>query len=371
MAEVSESPFRPLRRRCRGGDGRRADGHRAGARARRVHHTWHRRLERGYPIPSLHRDRALNRLQPAFKARDVLSRGRFGAWKYEVSNQDHSFAQGVEAVDRWLGGGVEETLNAPEVVNARRPPAPGGGGTIVSGSQLARATWRVCFPRPAEAAWRRAVRTAQSSPRRAPGTIRLLDYDIAFSDATSLAPQWHDIFVRESLAFNAARRCAAHSRLRRQSRPCVPVFQTPVHPMPASRRSNPIRVIAPLLRRNLARNGGADVEVVEAAVWSARDRLTFFSDQADAGALAAAETPEGRSSSDAMAVDSVRLREWLEGEDDRPPQAGYRRRGARRAAGRRARTRIRSRRFTSRCMTSIPPAACCRSVRRFSIVPGS
>jgi hypothetical protein len=91
-----------------------------------VHHTWHRRLERGYPIPSLHRDRALNRLQRAFADRNVLSRGRFGAWKYEVSNQDHSFAQGVEAVDRWLFGGDEETLNSPEVVNARRPPVPEG-----------------------------------------------------------------------------------------------------------------------------------------------------------------------------------------------------------------------------------------------------
>jgi len=121
MAEVSESPVRPV------------DVSRVvadvvdGLVATRlipdrdaVHHTWHRRLERGYPTPSRHRDRSLEAVQPALEARDVFSRGRFGAWKYEVSNQDHSFAQGVECVDHLLNGAVEETLQHPEVVNARR-----------------------------------------------------------------------------------------------------------------------------------------------------------------------------------------------------------------------------------------------------------
>jgi hypothetical protein len=86
-----------------------------------VHHTWHIRLEHGYPVPSTHRDRGLVGIQSTLEARDVFSRGRFGAWKYEVSNQDHSFAQGVEVVDAWLDGSEEETLRRPEVVNARRP----------------------------------------------------------------------------------------------------------------------------------------------------------------------------------------------------------------------------------------------------------
>ena len=46
--------------------------------------------------------------------------GRFGAWKYEVSNQDHSFMQGVELVDRLALGDSELTLNHPETVNAGR-----------------------------------------------------------------------------------------------------------------------------------------------------------------------------------------------------------------------------------------------------------
>jgi protoporphyrinogen oxidase len=86
-----------------------------------IHHVWHTRLEYGYPIPSLHRDRGLGSIHTMLSARDVYSRGRFGAWKYEVSNQDHSFAQGVEAVDAWLDGAEEVTLRRADEVNARRP----------------------------------------------------------------------------------------------------------------------------------------------------------------------------------------------------------------------------------------------------------
>jgi protoporphyrinogen oxidase len=120
MAEVSESPFRPLRDADVVGDtlrGLRATG--LVADPSQVTHTWHRRLERGYPVPSLGRDRALDVLLPALEARGIWSRGRFGAWKYEVSNQDHSFAQGVEAVDHLLTGAFETTVHAPERVNAR------------------------------------------------------------------------------------------------------------------------------------------------------------------------------------------------------------------------------------------------------------
>jgi protoporphyrinogen oxidase len=85
-----------------------------------IHHTWHRRLEHGYPTPSRNRDRGLAAIQSVLEARGIYSRGRFGAWKYEVSNQDHSVAQGVECVNRLTEGSAEETLGAPQVVNARR-----------------------------------------------------------------------------------------------------------------------------------------------------------------------------------------------------------------------------------------------------------
>jgi len=55
-----------------------------------------------YPVPSLLRDEALKNIQGYLEDHDVFSRGRFGGWKYEVGNMDHSAMQGVEIVDRVL-----------------------------------------------------------------------------------------------------------------------------------------------------------------------------------------------------------------------------------------------------------------------------
>lgn len=55
-----------------------------------------------YPIPTLDRDAALDIIQPALLQHDIYSRGRFGAWKYEVGNMDHSVQMGVEAVNHIL-----------------------------------------------------------------------------------------------------------------------------------------------------------------------------------------------------------------------------------------------------------------------------
>jgi len=64
-----------------------------------------------YPVPTLGRDRALDAIRPFLEENGIFSRGRFGAWKYEVGNMDHSFMQGVEVVDRILSQGKEPTLN--------------------------------------------------------------------------------------------------------------------------------------------------------------------------------------------------------------------------------------------------------------------
>ena len=58
-----------------------------------------------YPIPSLERDKALTTIQPYLEKIGVFSRGRFGAWKYEVGNMDHSIMQGVDVVNMILGTG--------------------------------------------------------------------------------------------------------------------------------------------------------------------------------------------------------------------------------------------------------------------------
>ena len=85
---------------------------------------FHKLLAPGYPTPSIERDRILDAVLPALESQHIYSRGRFGAWKYEVSNQDHSFMQGVEAVDRILTGSGEPTLTCPDVVNQGYNPFP-------------------------------------------------------------------------------------------------------------------------------------------------------------------------------------------------------------------------------------------------------
>jgi protoporphyrinogen oxidase len=63
-----------------------------------------------YPTPSLERDGALAVLHPWLESRDIYSRGRFGAWRYEVGNMDHSVAQGVEWVNRTLSDDAKNEL---------------------------------------------------------------------------------------------------------------------------------------------------------------------------------------------------------------------------------------------------------------------
>ncbi len=63
-----------------------------------------RRLEHGYPTPSLARDSVLEKALPWLRQSGIWSRGRFGSYKYEVGNQDHSLMLGVECADNVLFG---------------------------------------------------------------------------------------------------------------------------------------------------------------------------------------------------------------------------------------------------------------------------
>lgn len=55
-----------------------------------------------YPVPTLGRDSALATIQPWLVANDIYSRGRFGAWRYEIGNTDHSVMMGVEVANHLL-----------------------------------------------------------------------------------------------------------------------------------------------------------------------------------------------------------------------------------------------------------------------------
>jgi len=55
-----------------------------------------------FPVPFLGRDKVLREIQSFLMKNGIFSRGRFGGWKYEVGNMDHSVMQGIEVVERIL-----------------------------------------------------------------------------------------------------------------------------------------------------------------------------------------------------------------------------------------------------------------------------
>jgi hypothetical protein len=119
MAEVCESPHRPLDRAALEAWTRRALlEDRLIEPDAEVVSFWHRVLPRGYPVPFLGRDAHLRALHAELEPLGVYSRGRFGGWKYEVANQDHSFMQGVEVADRLVRGTPEVTYHDPARANS-------------------------------------------------------------------------------------------------------------------------------------------------------------------------------------------------------------------------------------------------------------
>jgi protoporphyrinogen oxidase len=67
-------------------------------------------VDRAYPIPSLGRNEALRKITPFLEKNQIFSRGRFGAWLYEIGNMDHSFMMGVEVVNRLLRNEKEQVF---------------------------------------------------------------------------------------------------------------------------------------------------------------------------------------------------------------------------------------------------------------------
>jgi protoporphyrinogen oxidase len=67
------------------------------------------RVPYSYPVPTIGRDAALAAVQPWLMEHEIFSRGRFGAWRYEIGNTDHSVMMGVEVADKLLTGKAETT----------------------------------------------------------------------------------------------------------------------------------------------------------------------------------------------------------------------------------------------------------------------
>lgn len=93
---------------------------------------FHIRLPHGYPTPFSGRDALCQEVSEHFEKYQIYSRGRFGTWKYEIANQDHSLMQGVEVIDRIVFGVEEMTYNHAQIVNRNRDNV--GRRPIVSSS---------------------------------------------------------------------------------------------------------------------------------------------------------------------------------------------------------------------------------------------
>jgi protoporphyrinogen oxidase len=67
-------------------------------------------IERAYPVPTLTRDAALERIQPWLMDRGIYARGRFGAWRYEIGNMDHAVKMGIDVARLLVDGTPEEAF---------------------------------------------------------------------------------------------------------------------------------------------------------------------------------------------------------------------------------------------------------------------
>lgn len=181
--------------------------------------------------------------------------------------------------------------------------------TIVRGLRRAASqAKRQLFPAPAQIAWRHACRVAEDVPRYTPGEIILDGYRIAYADLLTVCPQWHDIFVNESLRFVAVSDrprvldCGANLGL-------ASLYFKRLYPAARITAYEADPALAELCRRNLAANGAGDVAVEAAAVWTSAGMVRFRCEGADSGAIEGASAGLNAPSAP---VACIRLRDLLQ-----------------------------------------------------------
>jgi FkbM family methyltransferase len=172
---------------------------------------------------------------------------------------------------------------------------------------LAGAARRRLLPTAEEAAWRAIRQRAEREPRRTRGTLRLMDLDIEYVDALSLAPQWHDIFVRRALEFDTVSAaptildCGANVGLAamwlRRAYPQARITAYEADPQ-----------VYEVLQRNLNRNGMSGITARHAAIWREASTIPFRCEGSDAGAI---DRVGAATAGTLQEVPSVRLRDVL------------------------------------------------------------
>jgi len=179
--------------------------------------------------------------------------------------------------------------------------------TLKFARRAAGALYHQLIPSREEAALRKLEASAGSVPRRTPGRIALLDFDLEYADLLSFCPQFADIFVRRHLDFQSATAsprildCGAHigaaSLYFKQRYPSARITAYEADP-----------ALCAMTRRNLERNGAGDVDVVHAALWTSNGDVTFRAEGSDSGMI---DGLSGAVDAAAVTVPGLRLRDVL------------------------------------------------------------
>ena len=171
------------------------------------------------------------------------------------------------------------------------------------------AVYRQLFPTPEVAAWRHAEQCARATKRFTPGSIRLMDYDLQYSDLLSFCPQWHDIFIDGALEFRApsvAPRildCGGNVGL-------ASLFFKRRFPAARITAYEADPALFAIMKANLAANGAGDIETVQAALWTSNGRVTFQAEGSDSGMI---DGLPGAVAGTSVDVPSLRLRDVIAG----------------------------------------------------------
>jgi len=176
--------------------------------------------------------------------------------------------------------------------------------------RAASAIKRQLNPTPEVAAWQHAEAVSATVPRRTPGRITLLDYEIEYADLLSFCPQFHEIFVDRGLEFQTAKAsprildCGANIGAaslffkRQYANARITAYEAD----PA---------LCAMTRRNLERNGAADVDVVQAALWTSTGDVTFLAEGSDSGMIGELPGAGQGLAAKTVTVPSLRLRDVL------------------------------------------------------------
>ena len=173
--------------------------------------------------------------------------------------------------------------------------------------RLARGVQHDLWPTAERAVLQELEQRAAHEPRRTAGRIAIAPYEFEYADAMTAWPQWDDIFVRHSLAFETGLPqprildCGANIGLAslyfKQQFPNARITAFEADPS-----------LAALCRRNLASNGVDDVEVRDAAIWTSAGTVEFVCEGSDSGAIAALEPSVTGANT---RVPAERLYDWL------------------------------------------------------------